>query len=259
MTITLLGAGNVATSLAPALIRAGHRLHEIYSRRLSSAQQLSASLPTAVPCTDSLEHLMPSDCYIYSLTDNALPKVIAMLSEHADTHLRQALHLHTAGSVPLSVFPDSWEHTGILYPFNSFSKQEVLPFEKVPLLIESNDAVTLGRIRTLAESLTPMVYDADSAQRGHVHLAGNLVNCFGNCLAKMAQEQLDTAGIPSDILVPLMQQTVDKLRRLSPAEAQTGPARRRDTDTLSKHLALLESEQDRQIYRLLTEKIMSYC
>ncbi len=259
MTITLIGAGNVATSLAPALIQKGHTIKQIFSRHLSTAQHLAATLPLPVPCTDSYEDIQTeSDCYIYCLTDNALPEAVRRLNELKGEHLSHAMHLHTAGSVPLSVFPVTWERTGILYPFNSFSRQVLQDFANVTLLIEANNADTLSEIRVLAQSLSPMVYEADSEQRGYVHLAGNIANCFTNCLADMAREQLERAGLPFEIILPVMHHTVDKLHRLTPREAQTGPAARRDTNTMNKHLQLLTSEKDRQIYTLLTEKIISY-
>jgi hypothetical protein len=43
---------------------------------------------------------------------------------------------------------------------------------------------------------------------------------------------------------------------LSPQDAQTGPAKRKDTTTINKHLALLSDENQKEIYKLLTKSII---
>ena len=44
-TVVLLGAGNVASHLAPALEAAGHHVKLVYNRTLESAQALAQTLP----------------------------------------------------------------------------------------------------------------------------------------------------------------------------------------------------------------------
>ena len=43
---------------------------------------------------------------------------------------------------------------------------------------------------------------------------------------------------------------------LSPKEAQTGPAKRQDTQTLNTHLQFLTDENKIAIYKLLTKSII---
>ena len=49
MNIALIGAGNLATNLAHALTRAGHKILAVYSRTMQSAQVLSERLEQAFP------------------------------------------------------------------------------------------------------------------------------------------------------------------------------------------------------------------
>jgi len=61
--------------------------------------------------------------------------------------------------------------------------------------------------------------------------------------------------LPFDLLKPLIKETADKLRFLTPEKAQTGPAKRNDVLTMQKHLDALESPLNKKIYQLISESI----
>ena len=72
-----------------------------------------------------------------------------------------------------------------------------------------------------------------------------------------AKQVLASTSIPFSVLIPLIQQTAQKIQNLSPQEAQTGPAKRNDTKVIEKELTLLQTtdEQLTNLYRLLSEAI----
>ena len=74
----------------------------------------------------------------------------------------------------------------------------------------------------------------------------------------MGNELCDTYKVPFDILKPLITETANKIQTLSPQEAQTGPAKRNDTITINKHLALLTDENHKEIYKILTKSIIDH-
>jgi len=53
----------------------------------------------------------------------------------------------------------------------------------------------------------------------------------------------------------LIRETADKIMHINPKEAQTGPAKRNDKDTIEKHLALLPEGKSKEIYKLITSSI----
>jgi predicted short-subunit dehydrogenase-like oxidoreductase (DUF2520 family) len=62
--------------------------------------------------------------------------------------------------------------------------------------------------------------------------------------------------IPFEVLLPLIEETVEKVKTISPKQAQTGPAKRRDNNVIEKHLkALSDKENWQEIYKKLTEDI----
>ena len=64
--------------------------------------------------------------------------------------------------------------------------------------------------------------------------------------------------LPFDILKPLIAETTAKIMVLSPSEAQTGPAKRKDQQTIDGHLSLLKDEKQNAIYTLLTQSIQQH-
>ena len=71
----------------------------------------------------------------------------------------------------------------------------------------------------------------------------------------MGHEICEKNNVPFEILKPLIQETANKVMRLSPEEAKTGPAIRNDRQTIARHLDFLLDENQKKIYQLLTQSI----
>jgi predicted short-subunit dehydrogenase-like oxidoreductase (DUF2520 family) len=105
--------------------------------------------------------------------------------------------------------------------------------------------------------LTGLRFDyCTSKNRQKYHLAAVFVNNFVNHLFYKAQVQLKQNNLDWELLKPLMEETVAKLDDHSAFDAQTGPARRNDHDTILTHQSLL-TEEDLSIYKLLTNSIQT--
>jgi predicted short-subunit dehydrogenase-like oxidoreductase (DUF2520 family) len=78
-------------------------------------------------------------------------------------------------------------------------------------------------------------------------------------LTELAIEQLVACGFDRDqarcALGPLMRENLERIMERDTMEALTGPAERADTDTVRRHMEVLSGD-DREIYRLLTRKIV---
>ncbi|PZR19593.1 MAG: DUF2520 domain-containing protein, partial [Flavobacterium psychrophilum] len=61
--------------------------------------------------------------------------------------------------------------------------------------------------------------------------------------------------ISFDILKPLIKETAEKIKTLSPVDAQTGPAKRNDKTTIQRHLDFIKDPVQKDIYTLLTQSI----
>lgn len=248
--IVLIGAGNVAHHLAPALLRAGMNLCQIYSRTLESARDLGRK--TGITYTSDTFAVYPDgDIYIFCVSDDALLSVFKSLRINED-----ALILHTSGSVPLDIFKPYRQNYGVLYPLQTFSKTRNLDFGEIPLCIEAPDKEVLKTIGQIADKLSSKVYEISSEKRKKLHLAAVLANNFTNHLYHMAGKLLEKEDLDFNLLRPLIFETAHKVMQMIPENAQTGPARRGDTNILNLHKSMLKDNRDIQtLYVLLSQSI----
>ncbi len=245
MNIALIGRGRVATHMGKALLKAGHQLTSVNSRTLTELPQ-------------------HADIYIIAVKDSALQEVIEHLCSRLQTSAppfwegmgvgcEDPLLVHTAGSMPLSVFDGYSGNGGVLYPMQTFSMDREVDFKEIPLFIEGKDA----RIRQLAESISAHVYELSTADRKYLHLAAVFACNFANHCYTLAADVLEKKGLPFDVMLPLVDETARKVHELHPKDAQTGPAVRGDQNVMQAQAALLEGTT-KEIYELLSQSIQEH-
>lgn len=248
-TITLIGSGNVATHLAKALYGAGHQILQIWSREYDHAEAL-ANQVFAEPI-NRLNLLYPTaDFYILAVTDDALFDLAL------DLKLRDAVVLHTAGSVSLKVLqPISRKH-GVIWSPQTFIRDATMDYAELPFCIEASLPEVENSIRELLSPVSKHIYHVDTEQRQWLHLAAVMTNNFGNAINALAQDILKQHDIPFEILHPLISMTAEKIKQGGLWQQQTGPARRRDQRTIDNQRRLIaDDEKLLQLYDLLTETI----
>ena len=266
MQIVFLGSGNLATNLSLALKAAGEEIIQIFSRTKENAQALADKLHCA-SCTSINEIRTDADVYIFSVKDDALPSLIEQLSQHLNSPSgvgggdHNPILLHTAGSVPMSVFPETMHYElctmnyGVLYPMQTFSKDRSVNFREIPCFIEASDNNTLEEIKTLASKISDHVMEMSSEKRRKLHLAAVFACNMTNHCYRLAEKVLEEEGIDFSLYLPLIQETANKVKELSPRKAQTGPMVRYDKTIMDAQIALINDERTRQIYRLMADSI----
>ena len=248
-TITIIGSGNVATHLAKALHAAGHQIVQIWSREYDHAEAL-ANQVFAEPI-DRLNLLYPTaDVYILAVTDDALFDLAL------DLRLRDALVLHTAGSVSLRVLQPISRKNGVIWSPQTFIRDIPMDYSQLPFCIEGSSPEVEEAIRDLLQPVSQHIFRVDTDQRQWLHLAAVMTNNFGNAINALAQDILQQHNIPFEILHPLITMTAEKIKQGGLWQQQTGPARRRDQKTIDNQRRLIaDDEQLLKIYDLLTETI----
>lgn len=248
MKVVFVGAGNVATHLATELYQKNCDIIQVYSRTMESASALAQEIQ-ATPITDIALIDNSADLYIFSLKDSVLEEIISQIP------LNNGLWIHTAGSVPIDIFHKYTFRYGVLYPFQTFSKGREIDWQKVPVFIEANKAENIDILRNIAEKISGKVAELSSQDRKYVHLTGVFACNFTNHMYALSKLFLNHVNLPFEVSIPLIDETAAKVHLLSPEEAQTGPAVRYDENIINKHLDLIEDENIRQIYKLISENI----
>jgi predicted short-subunit dehydrogenase-like oxidoreductase (DUF2520 family) len=248
MDIVLIGSGNVATILGRKLKAAGHHIAQVYSRNGSHANELAIRLGTSsTSYISSIER--KADLMLITLRDEAI------LSFVKDLGRVSCVLAHTAGGLSINELSRSADSFGVLYPLQSLRK-EIQNIPPLSILVDGNRTETREYITKCAESIAGTVIPADDETRLKYHLAATLVNNFTNHLFAQTELFCKKENISFRVLQPLMEETVHRLRHVSPADAQTGPAIRGDGNTIDRHLALLEKYPSiLRLYTLFTREI----
>ena len=246
--IVFIGAGNVATHLAFELKKKNFDIVQIYSRTIDSANQLASLLKTKF-CTKIEDVVTDADIYIFSVKDSVLSELIHNLPKN------NGLLLHTAGSMPIDIFENVSTRYGVIYPFQTFSKNRTIDFEKVPLFIEGNNKIVEDNIAMIADALSEKVFRLSSEKRKQVHLSGVFACNFTNYMYTLAENILSKENIPFDVVLPLIDETASKIHTMNPSQAQTGPAIRYDLNVIEKHLSLIGDQNIRDLYEEISKNI----
>lgn len=245
ISVIILGAGNVATHLFKALNNSTESsVIQWYNRRLEPLK----TYKNKVDITDDINTLKEADVYIIAVSDDAIKSLSSQLP------FKDKLVVHTSGSVNIYDL-DKKHKRGVFYPLQTFSKQARVDFKNIPICIETLDKKNHPLLRTLATSISDVCQRVNSDQRRVLHLAAVFVNNFTNQLYRIGHEITESEGAEFDLLKPLILETAHKILDFSPYKSQTGPAKRHDTKTISKHLKALNNEHHKDIYKLLTTSI----
>ncbi|MEN0049049.1 MAG: Rossmann-like and DUF2520 domain-containing protein [Bacteroidota bacterium] len=250
--ITLIGSGNVAHHLGIRLQECGLNIVEVYSRTAGNAAVLANQL-NVKKTVKSADIERNSDLYILAISDDAIEKVALQLSKilPAKSHV-----VHTSGVTSSSVFEGKFQHYGVFYPLQSFSKSKAADFQQIPICVDASNSILQEKLKALAYKISPKVYEITDEQRAYLHLAAVYANNFTNYLFHVAHQILEQQKIPFELVQPLILETAQKVQENAPSLMQTGPAVRGDEVSIQKHLKLLKKNEEwKQIYQLLSKQI----
>lgn len=249
MNVVLIGSGNVATSLGQAIKTAGHSVKQIYSRSLAHAEILAKNL--GCDFTDNLSNLHQAEVYMLAVSDDAIAEIVSELTVH------NKLLLHTSGSTGITALEFASKNVGVVYPLQTFSKQNKISFKDIPIAIEANTTANLERVREFANSISERVIELNSEQRLTLHVAAVFACNFANHFYSIADGLLEQNGLSFDLLKPLIKETTLKVMAQRPKDVQTGPAVRHDYKIMNKHEKFLSSYEGlEEIYHILSAGIL---
>lgn len=245
ISVVIIGLGNIGTHLYNAFSELNNvSIVMLYNRSKKALLPFKNSVNT----TTNSNELPDADVYIIATRDDSIANVSSTLV------LKNKLVVHTSGSVAIGILNDK-NRKGSFYPLQTFSKGATVNFKEIPICIEAENKVDEALLLQLAESVSNSVHKISSEQRKSIHLAAVFVNNFSNHMYQIGQEICEENKVPFSILSPLIQETVAKLSKLSPYDAQTGPAKRNDIGTIQRHLTQLTNNTHKEIYSVISKSI----
>jgi predicted short-subunit dehydrogenase-like oxidoreductase (DUF2520 family) len=264
-SIAIIGTGRLGTALALGLRRSGYRVVGLVARHQRKAEKVaqllkeedSLTTPVALSAKD-LSRLPDSDVVLICTPDDEIEDVARILAGSA----KVATVLHSSGALSsdvLTSLANTGVHTGSIHPLISVSdpKSGAAALRGAFFCIEG-DTKAVRIARRMVADLNGTAFSIPSQSKALYHAAAVIASPHATALFDVAVRTLVAAGLDRkkarQVLVPLLESTVQNLKTSDTAAALTGTFARGDVATVKRHLKALSGKEHRQtlrIYKLL--------
>jgi len=246
--IAIVGSGNVAWHLSEIFNEKTIEVTEVCSRNQEEAKKIATAIQAKH--IKKLKNIGENaDLIILAVSDDAIEKVCKKLK------CKNKIVAHTSGIANTQLLKACSKNFACFYPLQTFTKYHKVDFSQIPVLISANNIETENTLKDLANLISLKVEVISDIQRQKLHLSAVIVNNFTNHLYTLSSNYLAKNTIDFELLKPLIQETVNKISSNNPKVNQTGPAKRNDVKTIEKHFNLIEDEDLKEIYKILTLSI----
>jgi len=265
-TISIIGAGRLGTALAIALTSKGYPIVAVAARRAAHARKsISLSgLPsqTLALGADQLEQLPPSDLVLITTPDDVIAEIARNFARLRRSARHRSTFLHTSGALSsevLSPLAKAAFHTGSMHPLVSVSDSVAgaAALHGAFYCIEG-DSVALRFAKSIVRDLTGTSFTIKPESKALYHAAAVMASPHLVALFDLASEMLIVCGLKGkrarQILLPLVESTLNNLKTREPKKALTGTFARGDLATVNRHLKAMSGKQlaeALEIYKLL--------
>ncbi|HSP09007.1 MAG TPA: DUF2520 domain-containing protein, partial [Candidatus Dormibacteraeota bacterium] len=236
--IVVAGRGNLGRSLARALKAAGQ------PARLVSGHGLEKVVGT----------IGPGAIVFLAVPDGAVRDVGGRLAAAPGT----LAFVHLSGALGLDALDALRPRhaTGSFHPLQSFpAPRPPEAFRGITVAVDASSASLTRRLRALARLLGATPKQVGDADRVLYHAAAVFASNYLDVVVAEAVRLLREIGWTEAesvaALMPLVEGAVANIRRHGPVAALTGPIRRGDVDTVTRHLRALEGVEAADEYRML--------
>lgn len=256
--IGFIGAGKVGFSLGRYLTEHDMRVSGYYSRSYEAARE--AAVFTKTKCYETLEALvMSSDALFLTVPDGAIGEVWNSVKAF---DIADKCICHCSGALSSAVFSEI-SQTGAfgysIHPLLAVSDrlQSYRDFSKAYIIIEGHEAHLSGWQHYFARLGNPVKL-LDAEQKTRYHCAAVFASNFVVGLFETSSELLRQCGFTeaeaSAALTPLFLNNAGKIASAGAVEALTGPVERADTQTVERHLCVLDGNR-RALYCGLSREL----
>ncbi|HAR35815.1 MAG TPA: DUF2520 domain-containing protein [Acidobacteria bacterium] len=246
-TLSIIGAGRVGTALAAALTRKGLNLKYLADPLPGRARQARKMIGQGRATTDNKLAARSAGIIFICVPDDLIPVVVKELQ---DLDWQGKYVFHTSGACasdllrPLSA---KGARVASFHPAQTFAGDLPEPglFKGIFIGLEGQpEAVKLGQ--KLAARLGAQALLLSAREKPLYHLALSISSNFLIVLLNEVRELLRASGLEEktilEILTPLLDKTLQNVKKLGIESSLTGPVVRGDLGTVKKHLALTSKQ-----------------
>jgi len=256
--ITIVGAGTLATSLSAALRQNGYRIDEVVSRDNAQSLRRTGALAKRVaarPATFGTARFSARMIWI-CVPDDAIEEVARLIADRRDWSGKIVLHSSGAiGSTVLDSLKSRGANIASAHPLMTFVNTSKRDLIGVPFALEG-DSKALNVVAAVVRKLRGKPFRLDATLKPAYHAFGFFSSPALVELIAAAQQAGKLAGLSkrkaTELMEPIVRQTIDNCFRNTPEQAFSGPLRRGDAATIRKHLEVLKQAPEAlEVYRAL--------
>ena len=268
-SVSIIGPGRLGQAFALALDASGYTLVAFVAREAKKAEKAAAPIAKTNPgvlalSANDLAQLPSSDLILITTPDDFIEDTALKLAFNETGKLRGRTVLHTSGalsSVILAPLAQAGFHTGSLHPLISVSRPRsgAKALHGAFYCVEG-DKAAVKLANKIVSDLEGKSFSIRPEAKTLYHAAAVMASPHVTALFDLATELLAACGVSREVarevLLPLLESTVNNLKVSDPAKALTGTFARGDLATVKKHLAALaklsgNQAKTLQVYKLL--------
>ena len=208
---------------------------------------------------DELEQLPASDLILITTPDDAIAEVAQRLAACKPGQTRQPTVLHTSGALSsevLSPLARAGFHTGSLHPLVSVSEPHAgAKTLRGAFYCLEGDRAAMRVARLIVKDLRGKSFSIAPESKALYHAAAVMASPHLVALFDLATQMLASCGVSKrrarQILLPLVESTVNNLMAFNSEQALTGTFARGDVATVRRHLKALQALPGQQLAEAL--------
>jgi predicted short-subunit dehydrogenase-like oxidoreductase (DUF2520 family) len=274
-SVSIIGFGRLGQAFAIALRSADYPILAVVAQRVAKARKGLVSRRrdnlTVALGADQLEQLPPTDLVIVATPDDVIEETARRLAAIESDRTRPGKTrsrtvLHTSGALSSEVLSSLKQvgfHVGSLHPLVSVSEARAgAKALRGAFYCLEGERAAMRVARLIVRDLEGTSFSIPSERKALYHAAAVMASPHVTALFDLATEMLSACGLSPkgarEVLLPLLESTVNNLKASDPAKALTGTFARGDLATVKKHLAALSelsrdgSDEALEVYRLLS-------
>ncbi len=244
--IVFIGAGKVAHTLLPLLVKKNYNVKGIISKNKVSASSLGSKYNLDFYSSGFKKITFEHRIFFITVPDGQISNAARKLAS-INLDFQESLFIHTSGSESSSALKVLEENGGSTA---SFHIMQTFPSFKQTDITNSFAAIEAGSLKaerflfSLARTLNLKAFRLTIEEKVFYHMAGVYTANFLNANFFAAEKLLNMTALNGrqhyNLFEPIINTTLSNIKNNGIAESLSGPVQRGDFNTIQRHIAALK-------------------
>ena len=252
--VTVIGMGALGRNLARALFENGFRIKSIYSRDTRKAALIAKEVRAGFHGDLPLHKEEIGSIVFICVSDDAIEKIADQIASKGWI-LKNTVFAHCSGARPASalrILKIKKAVIGSLHPLQTFTEDiDSRRFNNITVSVQGDDEA-IPVLMDVAKQLGSRPVKITERDKVMLHIAAVFTCNYLVTLTDVAAlllKEIDNEGDKEsklNMLMPLMKETLENIRKKGPEASLSGPLKRGDVKTIQTHMDALEQFPDIQ-------------